>query len=134
MQKGDRAKWLEKKLDSYGMPSYGRASAISRDLGCSNAVAQGWLNGSLAKDMELGLRFADKYKFTLRQWVTGEDPASDLRPKAMYAIRMAREFEEEFGALSIDQFMLVVELIGNAGQGANLFADNLSAIAKIIKN
>ena len=133
MNKGDRSKWIEKKLNTAGMPAYGRASAISRALGCSNAVAQGWLNGSLAKDMELGLRFADQYNFTLREWVTGEEADRGLDMRWLSSIRLAREFEEEFGALTAEQFILVVELVAGDDKGGVFFAENLSAIAKIIK-
>lgn len=132
MNKEDRSNWIEKKLNAAGMPAYGRASAISRALGCSNAVAQGWLNGSLAKDMELGLRFADQYNFSLREWVSGNtDNSIDMR--WLSSIRLAREFEEEFGALTAQQFILVVELVAGDDKGGTFFADNLSAIAKIIK-
>jgi len=133
MNKEDRSKWLEKKLNAAGMPAYGRASAISRALGCSNAVAQGWLNGSLSKDMELGLRFADQYNFTLREWVYGEDADRGLDMRWLSSIRLAREFEEEFGRLTAEQFILVVELVASDDKGGAFFAENLSAIAKIIK-
>ena len=133
MDKSERAKWIEKKLNAAGMPAYGRASAISRALGCSNAVAQGWLNGSLAKDMELGLRFADQYNFTLREWVTGEMADRGLDMRWLSSIRLAREFEEEFGTLTAEQFILVVELVAGDDKGGEFFAQNLSAIAKIIK-
>ena len=87
----------------------------------------------MAKDMELGLRFADQYNFTLREWVTGEEADRGLDMRWLSSIRLAREFEEEFGALTAEQFILVVELVAGDDKGGVFFAENLSAIAKIIK-
>ena len=133
MEKVERSEWIDKKLTEYGMPAYGRASGISRALGCSNAVAQGWLNGSLAKDMEQGLAFADHYGFTLREWITGTPSNKGLDQRWASAIKLAREFEAEFEALTTEQFMLVVELVASDKSGGDFFASNLANLAKIIK-
>tara|TARA_B100000519_G_C14050579_1_gene347191 strand:- start:190 stop:621 length:432 start_codon:yes stop_codon:yes gene_type:complete len=94
--KTERAEFIARMLDLAGIPKYGRASRISRDLQCAKAAATGWLNGSLPRDMELAFRFADFYEIDVREWVTGEKPppTTDLE-KMKYAIRLVKRFEAE---------------------------------------
>ena len=94
--KTERAEFIARMLDLAGIPKYGRASRISRDLQCAKAAATGWLHGSLPRDMELAFRFADFYEIDVREWVTGEKPppTTDLE-KMKYAIRLVKRFEAE---------------------------------------
>lgn len=95
-RKTERAEFIARTLDLAGIPRYGRASIISRDLQCAKAAATGWLNGSLPRDMELAFRFADFYEVDVREWVTGEKspPTTDIE-KMEYAIRLVKRFEAE---------------------------------------
>ena len=92
----ERAEFVARVLDLAGIPKYGRASRISRDLQCAKAAATGWLNGSLPRDMELAFRFADFYEIDVREWVTGEKPPpTTVLEKMEYAIRLVKRFEAE---------------------------------------
>lgn len=133
MDPGTRSVWLAKRLDEHGVPEYGRAASISKKVGCSNAVAQGWLGGSLAKDMVQGLKFCDAYGFTVREWVTGEAAQSEDKLSFINSVRLAKQFEEDTGYLNVDQFVMVTELIIADSEKGEVLANNLTAIAKIVK-
>ena len=108
--KEDRAKWLNKTLDARGIPEYGRASRISKDLDCANAVATGWIRGSLPRDVALGFKFCDRYNIDFREWTFGmQQPV--VSEGWLEAIAVAREFEESCRKkLTTDQFIRVIEL------------------------
>lgn len=110
MLKEDRAKWLSKTLDARGIPEYGRASRISKDIGCANAVATGWIRGTLPRDVVLGFKFCDFYNIDFREWTFGI-PSVVVSEEWLRAIAMAREFEEAYDrTLTTDQFIGVVKL------------------------
>ena len=98
MTKEERAVWIAQALERAGIALYGRASRISKDLGCAKADATGWLNGSLPRDMELAFRFADFYEIDIREWVTGEKTRAGSEPdrtKVADAIRLVKRFEAD---------------------------------------
>ncbi len=98
MTKDERATWIAQALERAGIALYGRASRISKDLGCAKAASTGWLNGSLPRDLELAFRFADFYEIDLREWVTGEKSIA-ARGQSIenmrHAIKLVRQFEYE---------------------------------------
>lgn len=130
MTKTERAEWLEQTLNNKGVPLYGRASTISRDLQCAKAVAHGWLTGALPRDMKLGFRFADRYTFDVREWVMGTQQSPDSE-KWEKAIATARAFEKTVAEISDEQFMMIVKLAMNKEDDelAGLIAE-LGAILK----
>ena len=110
MLKEDRAKWLNKTLDARGIPEYARASRISKDLDCANAVATGWIRGSLPRDVALGFKFCDQYNIDFREWTFGIQQTV-VSEGWLEAIAVAREFEESCRKkLTTDQFIRVIEL------------------------
>ena len=119
--KDDRATWLNDTLSARGVDAYGRAATISKDIGCSNAVASGWLRGSLPKDMELAFKFCDRYEISLRAWVYcisdgSYDPDSDAISGARIEtiISQARCFEREHGSLTDAQMAHVIRRLNAA--------------------
>ena len=115
MTKTERAEWLDKTLHDRGVPLYGRASTISRDMQCAKAAAHGWLTGALPRDMQLGFRFADQYDFDVREWVTGEKQ-NPLSTQWESAIKTARAFEKNVFNMSDEQFMMIVKLAMTKGE------------------
>ena len=97
MKKEDRAAWLAKFFDESGIALYGRASRISRDLGCAKAAATGWLGGALPRDMELGMRFCEFYGIDLKEWVFGEKTKQvSLDTERLHtALTLVRAFEDD---------------------------------------
>ena len=115
MIKEERSKWLNAHLDRYGMPLYGRASRISKEVGCSNAVATGWIRGSLPRDLVLGFKFADLSGFDVRKWTFGV-PGKVVNEEWLSAITIARDFEATLDKpLSTDQFIGVVKIAMKTG-------------------
>lgn len=138
MDKENRAIWLNKKLDQASIAEYGRAASIARRIECSNAVCQGWLGGSLPKDIVLALKFCKEFSLSLQEWATGEVSEPENKSRWLEAIKSAREFENEMGELTSDQFVMVVELILKHdsepnGNGSSV-RDTLSAVVKIVGN
>ncbi len=114
MKKEDRAAWLAKFFDESGIALYGRASRISRDLGCAKAVSTGWLHGTLPRDMELGLRFCEFYGIDLKEWVLGEKTKQvSLETERLHtALTLVREFEDETDVRwDIKDFIEQVEMV-----------------------
>ena len=110
MIKSERAEWLSKHLDRCGIPMYGRASRISKEVGCANAVATGWIRGSLPRDLVLGFKFADLYGFDVREWTFGV-PSKVVSEEWMNAITIAKDFEATLAApLATDKFIGVVKI------------------------
>jgi len=119
--KAMRGEWLGEVLSARGVDAYGRAATICKDIGCSNAVASGWLRGSLPKDMELAFKFCDQYEISLRAWVYciadgSYDPDSDSIPGARLEsiISQARCFEREHGGLTDGQMAHVIRRLNAA--------------------
>ena len=109
MNKNDRADWLSETLNDKGVPLYGRASTISRDMQCAKAAATGWLTGALPRDMQLGFRFADQYDFDVREWVMGTK-RSPQSAQWENAVKTARAFEKTVARVIDEQFMMIVKL------------------------
>ena len=131
VSRDSRAVWLNLVLSRHGVADYGRASAIAKKLTVSNAVVQGWLGGSLSKDLEVALRFATEYGFTIEEWVTLEakPPVSDDSWKEH--VLKAKQFEDDHGALSAKQFMFILELIANDSE---IYKNNKKLLAEVIGN
>tara|TARA_Y100000114_G_C11736448_1_gene316452 strand:- start:162 stop:572 length:411 start_codon:yes stop_codon:yes gene_type:complete len=128
--KEDRAKWLSKTLDARGIPEYGRASRISKDIGCANAVATGWIRGTLPRDVVLGFKFCDFYNIDFREWTFGI-PSVVVSEQWFEAIATAREFEEAYrNDLTTDQFIGVVKLALKA-ESPGFLAETLQELGNI---
>ena len=115
MEKQERGRWLNTKLEAT-TKEHGRASGIASRIGVSHAVATGWLNGSLPRDMQTAIKFCDEYGVDLREWATGErkdvQGSKQSRAKNLRVVMLAREFERSLGfALEDRQFELVMSLV-----------------------
>ena len=130
MNVSERADWLHDTLDARGIPSYGRASLISRDMQCAKAASTGWLKGTLPRDMKLGFRFADQYNFDVRECVMGTKQEPDEANWAR-AIQTARAFERTVANLSDDQFMMIVKLA--MAEEADQLGELLNQLGNILR-
>ena len=113
-----RAVWLDKKLTSLGVPSYGRASQISKELECANPVVTGWLRGSLPSSMDLCFRFCDRYGINPKSWWLCKEVEDDFiaAKDLQEVLSLARQFEKQYmGELSDEQFHWVVKTISANG-------------------
>lgn len=135
MDKSGRAIWLNKKLGDAKIPEYGRAATIAKRIECSNAVCQGWLQGSLPKDLKLAMTFSREFNINLHEWVTGEPMPEAERGRWQTSVKIARRFEREMGELSDDQFIMVTDLIfeSNASDTKQI-EDTLKVVAHIVSN
>lgn len=125
----ERKVWLNRKLSQKGVAEYGRASAISRKLDVSNAVVQGWLGGSLSRDLEVAIRFSEAYGFSVEEWVTLIPVENKNNESWKDYVLAAKEFEAEHGNLTTKQFMFIVELIAN---DSAMYKNNQAMIAEVI--
>jgi transcriptional regulator with XRE-family HTH domain len=115
MNKAERGIWLDEKLGETTKP-FGRASAIASAIGVSHAVATGWLNGSLPRDIETAFAFCDMYGIDLREWATGNrkeaSGSKQLRDRNEKIVILTREFERSLGfQLEDEQFLLAMSLV-----------------------
>lgn len=115
MNKAERSVWLDAKLGETTKP-FGRASAIANAIGVSHAVATGWLNGSLPRDIETAFAFCDNYGIDLREWATGSrkdaSGSKQLRDRHEKIVTLTREFERSLGfQLEDEQFLLAMSLV-----------------------
>jgi len=115
MNKQERSVWLDAKLGETTKP-FGRASAIASAIGVSHAVATGWINGSLPRDIETAFSFCDMYGIDLREWSTGNQKEASgshqLRERFEKIVILAREFERSLGfQLEDEQFVLAMSLV-----------------------
>ena len=120
--KNSRSVWVRGKLDDYGLPHYGRATEISKDLTCSMSTVQGWLRGSLPRDLDLAYRASVKFDFDLVEWITleknqrVEEPAEESVVAA--AVLKTKEFEKTLPThLSPDTFLKVFMVVQKHLQG-----------------
>ncbi len=130
MDIAERADWLHETLDARGIPSYGRASIISRNMQCAKAASTGWLKGTLPRDMRLGFRFADQYGFDVREWVMGTKQEAN-EANWSRAINTARAFEKTVASLSDDQFMMIVKLA--MAEEADQLSELLNQLGNILR-
>ena len=134
MEKKDRADWLNRQLSSKGIPEYGRAATIAKRIDCSNAVCQGWLQGSLPKDLKLALSFSREFDINLNEWVTGQRMSEADLQNMQDAVLAARRFEKEMGELTDDQFIMVSQLIyKNEQVDKGSIEQTLNVVASIVK-
>ena len=102
--KKDRKEWLRTALEDYGVESYGRATQMSEALGCGMSTVQGWLRGSLPRDLVLAQRVAETYQFDLVEWITLRPSKSSSRSQnneqVLQAVKMTKEFEIKQGGES----------------------------------
>jgi|GEM_PF-1169741 len=69
---------INAELEAAGVPSWGRASRLSADLGVSPATSAGWLTGSLPRDSVALLRFCNHYGIDANLWVNGISSGDSL--------------------------------------------------------
>jgi hypothetical protein len=135
MEKKERAAWINAKLDEAKVPEYGRAATIAKRIDCSNAVCQGWLQGSLPKDLGLAIRFSKEFGIDLEEWATGASGGGTTsesrvpRSDAVEAARLAREIEQG-RELSEDQFLQVVDLYLDHGLETHKLVNKVLAIVE----
>jgi hypothetical protein len=119
-----RSVWLDKVLTAKGYNNYGRATEISKRLHCGMSSVQGWMRGSLPRDMELAYRFCETYGVDMVEWVSlepsewrGETPSLEDMQIVVGAIRNTIDFElslvtrETPRPLSISSFVKVFQII-----------------------
>lgn len=99
-KKKKRADWLDQVMTEKGHVNYGRATSISNKLKCSMSSVQGWMRGSLPRDMELAYRFCQEYGVDMVEWVSleptewrGETPNVEDMQIVVGAVRKCIEFE-----------------------------------------
>lgn len=136
MSKEERAEWFKGKLLAQGIASYGLASHIAKAIGCSNAVAQGWIRGSLPSDLTLAVKAKWVFQFSVEEWVTGI-PVTGNNPDYNTAILNAKEFERSYleqssQQLSDNQFLMVVNLLLEHQRAFGSALSPLLEITKII--
>ena len=120
MDKEERKAWVSRLLSSKGLPEYGRASRVTKDVECSHAMASSWLIGQMPKDMELAARFARTYETTVEEWVTGEkvEVPTTLHSEYEEAVFKAFEFQEEHGVLTPSTGLTVFNMMVKHLKGA----------------
>jgi hypothetical protein len=101
-----RAKWLDQKLTDHGYQRYGRATEISKTLSCGMSSIQGWMRGSLPRDLELAHKFCKQYKLDLVEWISLEQselgsnsPKLEEMQTVVDAVLQSKEFEESLTTL-----------------------------------
>ena len=135
MEKKERADWLNRQLANKGIPEYGRAATLAKRIDCSNAVCQGWLQGSLPKDLKLALSFSREFDVNLNEWVTGVPLSAKDQEDMQNAVLVARRFEKEMGELTDDQFIMVSKLIyENEQADKGSIEQTLKVVASIVQN
>lgn len=73
MEKHERAVIINTHLEKRGIKEWGRASLIVQEVGCSQATAHGWLQGSLPQDPRTMLKFCDVFEMDMRTWIDGSE-------------------------------------------------------------
>lgn len=130
-----RRAWFDKTMTKAGVDTYGRASRISREIGCSIASVQSWISGNLPKDGVLLHKCAHHYGFDMAEWVTTEKQStpSDSEEHWLEAIKMAKDFEDENGILSAATFQSIVVIIRKHLKGNANINDSLAGYAKVLE-
>ena len=143
--KKHRKDWLRKALDGFGLENYGRATQMSSELGCSMSTVQGWLRGSLPRDLELAHKVSVTYKIDLIEWITLE-PSRKLIPQAdddlvLQAVLMTKEFEVKQGGegfvspLNPESFTKVFTiLLGHLSGDTPTMSDTMNFMHAFIDN
>ena len=91
-----RAAFLNEELDKKGIAGWGRASHIKNKVGCSNASAAAWLEGSLPKNLDMAIKFCDVFDIDLYQWVNGESRGLNITQQRLTELLvLAKVFEDK---------------------------------------
>lgn len=94
--KESRAAFLNEELDKKGIAGWGRASHIKNKVGCSNASAAAWLEGSLPKNLDMAIKFCDVFDIDLYQWVNGESRGLNITEQRLTELLvLAKVFEDK---------------------------------------
>jgi len=132
--KKKRAKWLDEKLQEQGFPKYGRATQISQTLKAGMSPVQGWMRGSLPRDMELAYRFCKEYSIDFYEWVSlkpsvSQDSGENLEREKIVvdAVVKTKEFEQTLVSRDVPHplnvvafvkvFEIILESLRNPGSG-----------------
>lgn len=125
--KETRAAFLNEELDKKGIAGWGRASHIKNKIGCSNASAAAWLEGSLPKNLDMAIKFCDVFDIDLYQWVNGESRGLNVTEKQLTTLLLrCKAFEDEYGIdLSAKQLAALVLMGFTAPNDMDVFMSNL---------
>lgn len=122
-----RSEYLNKQLDKRGVASWGRASEIARRTGCSNATADAWLKGSLPKNIQMGIKFADEFDLDFYEWSTGKSRGAFISESRLTElIHRCKNFEDKYNIdLSAKQMAALILMGESDEQGLENFMENL---------
>ena len=125
--KQTRAAFLQEELDKKGIAGWGRASHIKNKIGCSNASAAAWLEGSLPKNLDMAIKFCDVFDIDLYQWVGGESRGLNVTEKQLTTLLLrCKAFEDEYGIdLSAKQLAALVLMGFTEPNDMDVFMSNL---------
>lgn len=111
----------------------GRAAAIRKATGASPNVVNGWLRGSLPKDMIIADTFCEAFETDMRSWVhaSHKPPIENYRQEREMreAVFKAKTFEEEKGHLTAETFVEVFSVIYKEARGEMSLDDALGLMA-----
>jgi|11_taG_2_1085331.scaffolds.fasta_scaffold39188_3 transcriptional regulator with XRE-family HTH domain len=122
-----RSEYLNKQLDKRGVASWGRASEIARRTGCSNATADAWLKGSLPKNIQMGINFADEFGLDFYEWSTGKSRGAFISESRLTElIHRCKNFEDKYNIDLNAKQMAALILMGESDeQSLETFMENL---------
>ena len=134
MEKHERAVIINTHLEKRGIKEWGRASLIVQEVGCSQATAHGWLQGSLPQDPRTMLKFCDVFEMDMRTWIDGSEPEHEPdidAEKLMNTIIAVEEFRSATDAtLTPQQFARSVAFLYRLNEDENV----LQPLAKIMSS
>ena len=130
--KESRAAFLNEELDKKGIAGWGRASHIKNKIGCSNASAAAWLEGSLPKNLDMAIKFCDVFDIDLYQWVNGESRGLNITEEQLTSLLLrCKKFEDRYGIdLSAKQLSALVLMGFTDADNMDLFMSNLHKFFK----
>jgi hypothetical protein len=132
MEKHERAEIINSHLENRGIKEWGRASTIVAAVGCSQATAHGWLQGSLPQDPRTMLKFCDAFEMDIRTWIDGSEPQNQPNidaEKLMNSVVQIAEFQNATEkTLSPRQFARSVAFLYRLNESP----DVLAPLAKIM--
>ena len=136
MTKQERQEWVNNLLSSRGVPEYGRASKVAKEVPCSHAKATSWLIGQLPKDTELAARFCRTFNTTVEEWVTGEPQTSVSADHSLYetAVTQTLAFQEKNGRLNDDTFIIVFNMMVKDARGTFDLTEDTMLLVNSITN
>ena len=125
--KETRAAFLNEELDKKGISGWGRASHIKNKVGCSNASAAAWLEGSLPKNLDKAIKFCDVFDIDLYQWVNGKSRGLNISEQRLTELLvLAKVFEDQHNVdLTAKQLSGLVIMGLQNTQEMKGFLDNL---------